>query len=256
MSGKKPKITGAILLAAGRGARLKPHTDTVPKPLLPVNGKPTLDLYFESMVAAGFKDVVLVTHHLGELVESYAHQVCERFPIECATVLQPKLDGTASALSCVIERAKTNAAESSDDEIIQRMIGSSFLLMATDYLIPPNFISDLLAFHESHDADVSVSLKRVPVEELASRSSARFDEYGRILEIVEKPAAGTAPSDLAANLAFVLPATLCSFVAGTPVSARGEREVQSAINAFLAQGGTARGLIQGTPDEWSPTRNI
>jgi len=247
MNGQTPVVTGTVLLAAGRGSRLKPHTNTIPKPLLPVNGKPTLDLYFESLAAAGVKAVVLVTHHLGELVSDYAQQVPSRFRIQCSIVKQPKLDGTASALESVINHK---------DEIASRVIGSSFLLMATDYLIPPNFIDDLLAFHGSHDAQVSVSLKRVPEAELMSRSSARFDDDGKILEIVEKPAAGTAPSDLAANLAFVLPASFCSFVSDTEMSARGEREVQSAINAYLAAGGSARGLIQGKPDEWSPERNL
>lgn len=252
MNGLKPVVGGAVLLAAGRGTRLKPHTNVIPKPLLPVNGKPTLDLYFESLVAAGVKDAVLVTHHLAELVESYAQQVFSRFQINCASVKQPKLDGTAPALESVIDYV--DAVES--DGVVGRVISSSFLLMATDYLIPPNFIEDLLSFHASHNAEVTVSLKRVPEAELASRSSARFDDDGQILEIVEKPAPGTAPSNLAANLAFVLPAKLCSYVNDVDTSVRGEREIQSAINAYLAAGGSARGLIQGTPDEWSPERNL
>ena len=251
---RKSTVCGAVLLAAGRGSRLKPHTNSIPKPLLPVNGKPTLDLYFEGLRAAGVSDTVLVTHHLAELVESYAQDVPARFGIKCATIEQPQLDGTASALQSVINQV--DGAVQGEKSIVKQVIGSSFLLMATDYLIPPNFIEDLLAFHVSHSAAVTVSLKRVPEAELASRSSARFDEEGRILEIVEKPLPGTAPSDLAANLAFVLPADLCAYVSDVKGSIRGEREVQSAINAYLADGGTCRGLIQGTPDEWSPERNL
>ena len=246
----KPLISGAVLLAAGRGRRLKPHTDTTPKPLLPVNGRPTLDLYFESLAAAGVGHAVLVTHYLAEQIERYAEQVPARFQIECGTVSQPQLDGTASALESVI------AAKEAGDTIATRVIDTAFLLMATDYLIPANFIADLLSFHTSHDADVSISLKRVPEAELALRSSARFDKDERILEIVEKPAPGTAPSDLATNLAFVLPASLCSHVKEVGASARGEREVQSALNAYLKTGGTARGLLQGTPNEWSEQRNL
>ena len=259
-------VAGAVLLAAGRGARLKPYTNTTPKPLLPINGKPTLDLYFESLASAGVADAVLVTHHLGELVERYALQVPELYDIKCTTVPQPSLNGTASALECVINYGNTEtdvtsnfrdgACENATRETVNRVLGSSFLLMATDYLIPANFIDDLLSFHSSHKADVSISLKRVPQAELASRSSVRFGDDGQILEIVEKPKAGMAPSDLAANLAFVLPAKVCSYIEAVEVSARGEREVQSAINHYLAHGGSARGLIQDTPDEWSPERNL
>ena len=124
--------------------------------------------------------------------------------------------------------------------------------MATDYLIPDNFIPDLLNFHASHDAAISISLKSVPEEELASRSSVRFAKDGSISEVVEKPPAGNAPSNLSANLAYVLPAALPKYLPEVKTSPRGEREIQTAINAFLAANGTARGLEQPAPDEWTP----
>lgn len=241
MRARKNRVNCAVLLAAGRGKRLQPYTDSTPKPLLPVNGKPTLDLYFSSLAEAGVNRVILVTHHLREQLDAYALKVPDRFGIECSTAHQDVLDGTASALEAAIE---TNT------ELLQH---SSFLLMATDYLIPSNFLIEFLKFHESHDADASISLKRVPAAELASRSSVRFDDNEWITEIVEKPEAGKAPSDLAANLAFVLPSALCSAVPAVQASARGEREIQSAINAYLLEGGTAKGLLQETPKEWTPT---
>jgi len=97
----KAQVKGAVLLAAGRGTRLRPHTDVTPKPLLPVNGKPTLDLYFESLKPAGIEHAVLVTHHLKDQVEAYADSVAERFGIHCSCVYQATLDGTASALEAV-----------------------------------------------------------------------------------------------------------------------------------------------------------
>ena len=62
----------AVLLAAGRGARLKPYTDVTPKPLLPVQGVPTLDLYFKALQAVGFERALLVTHYLADQIEQYA----------------------------------------------------------------------------------------------------------------------------------------------------------------------------------------
>ena len=99
---KRP-IRGAVLLAAGRGARLKPFTDKTPKPLLPVNGAPTLDLYFSSLATAGVENVVLVVHHLAEQIENYSDNVESRFGINCTTVRQKLLDGTATALEAVSE---------------------------------------------------------------------------------------------------------------------------------------------------------
>jgi MurNAc alpha-1-phosphate uridylyltransferase len=51
----------ALILAAGRGERLRPHTDTCPKPLLPVRGKPLIEWHLEALAAAGVHEVVINT---------------------------------------------------------------------------------------------------------------------------------------------------------------------------------------------------
>jgi MurNAc alpha-1-phosphate uridylyltransferase len=56
----------ALILAAGRGERLRPLTDTCPKPLLPVGGKPLIAWHLEALAAAGVKDVVINTAWLEE----------------------------------------------------------------------------------------------------------------------------------------------------------------------------------------------
>jgi MurNAc alpha-1-phosphate uridylyltransferase len=59
----------AIILAAGRGERMRPLTDTIPKPLLEVGGKPLIVRHLEKLAAAGFQDVVINHAHLGALIE-------------------------------------------------------------------------------------------------------------------------------------------------------------------------------------------
>ncbi|MBE8167343.1 MAG: nucleotidyltransferase family protein [Shewanella sp.] len=58
----------AMILAAGRGARLAPLTDTKPKPLVEVNGKPLIVYHIERLAAAGFKQIVINTAWLGEML--------------------------------------------------------------------------------------------------------------------------------------------------------------------------------------------
>ncbi len=58
----------AMILAAGRGERLRPLTDTTPKPLLPVGGKPLIVWHLERLAAAGFRRVVINHAHLGEQI--------------------------------------------------------------------------------------------------------------------------------------------------------------------------------------------
>jgi MurNAc alpha-1-phosphate uridylyltransferase len=59
----------AMILAAGRGERMRPLTDTTPKPLLEVGGKPLIVWIIESLVAAGFRELVINVSHLGAQIE-------------------------------------------------------------------------------------------------------------------------------------------------------------------------------------------
>jgi MurNAc alpha-1-phosphate uridylyltransferase len=60
----------AMILAAGRGERLRPHTDTCPKPLLDVKGKPLISYHFEALARAGIKQVVVNLSWLGDKIEA------------------------------------------------------------------------------------------------------------------------------------------------------------------------------------------
>jgi MurNAc alpha-1-phosphate uridylyltransferase len=59
----------AIILAAGRGERLRPLTDRTPKPLLPVGGRPLIEWQIERLAKAGFRDLVINHAHLGRQIE-------------------------------------------------------------------------------------------------------------------------------------------------------------------------------------------
>ncbi len=61
----------AIILAAGRGERMRPLTDITPKPLLDVNGKPLVQYHIENLVHAGIKEIVINHGVLGEQIENY-----------------------------------------------------------------------------------------------------------------------------------------------------------------------------------------
>ena len=64
----------AVLLIAGLGTRLRPLTDSVPKCLLPINGKPLLGIWFDKLVAAGVREVLVNTHWLADQVTDYINK--------------------------------------------------------------------------------------------------------------------------------------------------------------------------------------
>ena len=232
----------AILLAAGRGKRLQPYTDTVPKPLLAIHrdgrNRATLDLIFESLAAGGVQEIVIVAHHLADSIQTFLD--ASTWPLDTRMVRQKTLNGAAAAVSTGWAALSPTA------------LSAPVIVTATDYLVTHDFYPQLLDFHQQHNADISVSLKRVPAEELSARSSVRIDTDGTLHEIVEKPAPGTAPSDLCANLLYIVPPTSGSAFAAVTASTRGECEAADAINALISAGASARALLQPTPSEWHP----
>ncbi len=58
----------AMILAAGRGERLRPQTDTVPKPLFDVDGKSLIEHHLEKLAQAGFREIVINLDHLGDMI--------------------------------------------------------------------------------------------------------------------------------------------------------------------------------------------
>lgn len=68
-------IATAMILAAGRGERMRPLTDTCPKPLLKLKGKPLMEYHLDALAHGGFRDVVVNTAWLGESIEDhYGHE--------------------------------------------------------------------------------------------------------------------------------------------------------------------------------------
>lgn len=65
------KIDSAMVLAAGLGTRLRPITDTMPKPLVPISGKPMIDYVLDALAEAGVEEAVVNVHHLADQMEAH-----------------------------------------------------------------------------------------------------------------------------------------------------------------------------------------
>jgi len=89
----------AFLLAAGEGTRLKPYTDTVPKCLMPINGKPLLEIWINLLESHGITDVLVNTHHQAEKVESFVKHIKSQAKVTITTVYEPRLLGSAGTVA-------------------------------------------------------------------------------------------------------------------------------------------------------------
>ena len=85
-----------ILLAAGFGTRLRPLTDTIPKCLVPIKGKPLLQIWLERLTESGFDKFLINTHYLSNQVNDFVYS--SKFKDKCILKNEIKLLGTAGTL--------------------------------------------------------------------------------------------------------------------------------------------------------------
>ena len=68
----------AFLLAAGKGTRLKPYTDSIPKCLIPIHGKPLLEIWLDHLREQNIREVLINTHHHAHQVEAFVRGYSHR----------------------------------------------------------------------------------------------------------------------------------------------------------------------------------
>jgi glucose-1-phosphate thymidylyltransferase len=150
-----------IIPLAGKGTRLRPHTHTVPKPMLKVAGKPVMDYVMDDVQKlADVEQVVYITGHLKDAVERYA---TTRYPIPGVFVEQQVQDGTAGAV-----------------ELARPYVDQPVLIIFVDTI----FDADLSVIHDSTD-DGIIWVKEV--EDYQRFGVVVADEHDHMTKIVEKP---------------------------------------------------------------------
>ena len=233
---KQQPPTRAVVLAAGRGRRLRPHTDKTPKPLLPVGSRPTLAYTLDALATAGIREVCLVIGYLGEQIVTFVGDG-SAWGLRAHYRRQPRREGTAHAL----RRARGFLTEPT-------------LVLAADYILPRPYLVELKETYLASETAIVVSLKRLPPGELASRSSVRFNQEGYVAAIVEKPEPGAAPSNVGASLIYIVPPAISHYLERLRRSSRGEYELPAVVNRMIQDGYQATGVLQAAPEEWTPPK--
>lgn len=232
-------IKSAVLLAAGRGKRQRPYTDETPKPLLPIRGRPTLDYVLTAVMRAGIERVCIVTHHLEEKIFEYVGDG-SKWNLVVTFAHQSKLRGNGDALTSVPKAWIQN---------------EPVMVLATDYILEETALLELIEAHKLHCAEITMSLKECPLEELVSRSSVDVDSEWRVKRLIEKPTPEQIMSPYAASVLFILPPSIWEYLPRVQASPRGEIELPGAVQMMIEDGFKAYGLLQSAPEEWKPEYN-
>ena len=196
----------AVILAAGKGTRLRPHTNTTPKPLLLVQSRPILD-WILAALPPDVSRLVVVVNYLAEQIESYLGQ--QQHFKNWTTVLQAKPRGTGDAF-----RSCKTALQS-----------DRYLVLNGDDLYS---ISDLAELSR-HEAGVMVR----PVQDPEKWGIAFQKLDGTLEKLVEKPT-GLTPPQLGNIGAYVFPKAV--FNIDLKLSPRGEYEITDYVSELAAHG--------------------
>lgn len=159
----------AVILAGGKGVRLRPLTYTIPKPLLPVGEKPILEEIIERLKVFGFHEFIIAVGYRAELIETYFRDG-EHLGVRIDYVRESHALGTAGPLSLVRATHDLPADE-------------PLLAMNGDILTDLN-LSSFIEFHHAGGYDVSVATREFQLQHPYGVIQTDGD---RVTALVEKP---------------------------------------------------------------------
>ena len=241
-------IKKAILPVAGLGTRFLPASKSIPKEMVTVVDRPAIEYVVREAVAAGIEQIILVTHSSKASIENYfdrnfelettleqkqkldlLKEITEILPthVSVVSVRQPQPLGLGHAVLCAKSVVGNNA----------------FAVLLPDVLVKDDAAQNDLArmiqrFEQSHAAQIMV--EAVPdhlVDQygIVDVATAPAEGESTVMQgIVEKPAVGTAPSNLSVVGRYVLPAEIMTLLENTPKGAGNEIQLTDAI-AMLQQ---------------------
>lgn len=244
----------AIVPVAGQGTGLLPLTKSQPKEMLPVGKKPAVQYVVEELAHAGLSRILFVTGPGKQSIENHfdinaelianlresgkeellAELDFERHDLEYFYTRQRRQLGVGHAIRCARAMAS----------------GEPFVIALGDSLIgrgaPSSIVRRLIDEFERSGADAVVALEEVPPE-LIEHSGIAKPRSGpapvMLLEdLVEKPARGEAPSNLALAARYVCAPALFSFLERTSAGKGGAIQLTDALRLMLREGGTILGV--------------
>lgn len=165
----------AVVLAGGFGTRLRPLTETVPKPLLPVAGKPCIDYVLNSLVAAGFRQIIVATSYMSDRVMKRIGDGLE-YDASILYSFEAHPAGTAGAV-----------------KILEDFLDDTFVVASGDVLADVD-VRSLYETHRNRGAEATMALTRV--EDTSEFGVVELDGDGRIVRFQEKPTPEEAFSNL------------------------------------------------------------
>jgi mannose-1-phosphate guanylyltransferase len=170
----------AMILAAGKGTRVRPITYTIPKPLIPILQKPVMEFLVELLRRHGFDEIMVNVSHLANEIENYFRDG-QKFGVQIAysfegQIIEGELIGEALGSAGGMKRIQD----------FSPFFDDTFVVLCGDALIDLD-LTEAVKWHREKGAIATVVMKSVSPEEVSSYGVVVTDESGRIKAFQEKP---------------------------------------------------------------------
>lgn len=247
-------IRKAVLPVAGFGTRCLPASKAIPKEMITIVDKPVIQYVVEEAVAAGIKEIVLVTHSAKVAIENHfdkhfelEHQLEEKGKLDLLNELRHIIPSDVTIVS-----VRQEEALGLGHAILcaRPVIGDNepFVVMLPDVLVDadgkePNDLAGMISAYES-TSNAQIMVENVPREVAYKYGIVAIDgetpeagQHVKITGMVEKPKTGEEPSTLAVIGRYLLPGNIFPILANTKPGAGGEIQLTDAIDALRGQQG-------------------
>lgn len=243
----------AVIPVAGLGTRMLPMTKAIPKEMLPLVDKPLIQYIVKECVAAGIKEIVLVTHSSKNAIENHFDTSFELEATLEKRVKRKLLDEVRSICpeDVTIMHVRQGEAKGLGHAVLcaQPIVGDNdFVVVLPDVILDEytadqgneNLAAMLSRFNQTKASQIM--LEPVPQQDVCKYGIAdingvplRPGESSAIKHMVEKPAIDEAPSNLAVVGRYVLSKNIWPLLRKTPVGAGGEIQLTDAIDMLMEQ---------------------
>lgn len=177
----------AMILAAGKGTRVRPLTNVMPKPMIPLVRKPVMESIIEHLAQHGFDQIFINTSYLSSAIENYFRDG-ERLGVQIAYSYEGQLENGQ-----FVDRPVGSAGGMRKIQDFCGFFDSTFAVLCGDALIDVD-LGAVLEFHRSRGAAATIVTKAVPLEEVSKYGVVVTDDDGRVKSFQEKPKAEQALS--------------------------------------------------------------
>ena len=226
------KIDKAVVLAAGRGTRMRELTAEVPKPMIEVRGKPVLQHIVEGLRDAGVRQLLIVVGYRPDAVRDFFSDG-RRYEVSIQYATQTVQDGTGR----VLDLARDFATD------------RPFILAYGDILIDPANYKRVVNLPEEVEALLTVTRG----EDVSKGGAVFLNDQMDLMDLREKPKPGEPTSPFYNAGLYAFRTSIFDFTAKLKPSPRGEYELTDAIRDLAQSGKKVRALeLTG---EWADVRD-